>query len=153
LEERKLQVALLQLCDLNNCFAPARQTLLPALQQREAVCFAFYKSMAKSKQAKAARKQEEKVQQPTPPAYEGSEEGSDVEFVTEAELEKDEAEEELERLVFGDSEGFREGLRDFKLDDDEAEEDGNDSDASGLEGMDDADVSHSLHMRSFLTLN
>jgi U3 small nucleolar RNA-associated protein 18 len=109
--------------------------------------------MAKSKQAKAARKQEEKVQQPTPPAYEGSEEGSDVEFVTEAELEKDEAEEELERLVFGDSEGFREGLRDFKLDDDEAEEDGNDSDASGLEGMDDADVSHSLHMRSFLTLN
>ena len=77
--------------------------------------------MAKSKQAKAARKPEETVQQPTPPAQEGSEEGSDVEFVTEAELEKDEAEEELERLVFGDSEGFREGLRDFKLDDDEAE--------------------------------
>lgn len=148
-----MQVALLKLCDLYNCSAPAQQTLLAVLQKREAVNFTFYCNMAKSKQAKAARKQEEKVQQPTPPAYEGSEEGSDVEFVTEAELEKDEAEEELERLVFGDSEGFREGLRDFKLDDDEAEEDGNDSDASGLEGMDDADVSHSLHMRSFLTLN
>lgn len=109
--------------------------------------------MAKSKQAKATRKQEESVQQPTPPAHEESEEGSDVEFVTEAELEKDEAEEELERLVFGDSEGFREGLRDFKLDDDEAEKDGDDSDASGLEGMDDADVSCSLHMRSFSTTN
>lgn len=108
--------------------------------------------MAKSKQAKAARKQEESVQQPTPPAQEGSEDGSDVEFVTEAELEKDEAEEELERLVFGDSEGFREGLRDFKLDD-EAEEDGDDSDGSGLEGMDDADVGYSPHMRSFLTPN
>jgi len=104
--------------------------------------------MAKSKQAKAARKQEETVQQPTPPAQEGSEEGSDVEFVTEAEIEKDEAEEELERLVFGDSEGFREGLRDFKLGDDEAEQDGDESDAQGgLEGMDDADVCHSLFMR------
>lgn len=151
LEERKLQVALLKLCDFYNCFAPARQTLLAAFQKLEALHFAIYLNMAKSKQAKAARKQEETVQQPTPPAQEGSEEGSDVEFVTEAELEKDEAEEELERLVFGDSEGFREGLRDFKLDDDEAEEDGNDSDASGLEGMDDADVSFPLHMRSFLT--
>jgi len=147
------QVALVQLCDFYNCFAPARQILLAALQYREVLHFASYQIMAKSKQAKAARKQEESVQQPTPPAHEESEEGSDVEFVTEAELEKDEAEEELERLVFGDSEGFREGLRDFKLDDDEAEEDGADSDASGLEGMDDADVSCSLHMRSFSTPN
>jgi U3 small nucleolar RNA-associated protein 18 len=108
--------------------------------------------MAKSKQAKAARKQEETVQQPTPPAQEGSEDGSDVEFVTEAELEKDEAEEELERLVFGDSEGFREGLRDFKLDDDDVGEDGDESDAQdGLEGMDDADVCYSLDTRSFST--
>jgi hypothetical protein len=152
-EERKLQVASQQLCDFYNRFVPVRQTLFAALVQREALLFAFYKTMAKSKLAKAARKQEETVRQPTPPAYEGSEEGSDVDFVTEAELEKDEAEEELERLVFGDSEGFREGLRDFKLDDDEVEEDGNDSDASGLEGMDDADVSHSLHIRSSLTPN
>jgi U3 small nucleolar RNA-associated protein 18 len=108
--------------------------------------------MAKSKQAKAAKKQEETVQQPTPPAQEGSDEGSDVEFVTEAELEKDEDEEELERLVFGDSEGFREGLRDFKLDDGEDEEDGEASDAQdGLEGMDDADVCFLLEVWSSWT--
>lgn len=104
--------------------------------------------MAKSKQAKAAKKQEESVQQPTPPAHEGSEDGSDVEFVTEGELEKDAAEEELERLVFGDSEGFREGLRDFKLDDgdmDEDEEEDGDTE-SGLEGMDDADVRETLEV-------
>lgn len=152
-ESCEVQVALVRLCDFYNCFAPARQILPAALRKREVLHFASYQTMAKSKQAKAARKQEESVQQPTPPAHEGSEEGSDVEFVTEAELEKDEAEEELERLVFGDSEGFREGLRDFKLDDDEAEEHGDDSDASGLEGMDDADVSYSLHMHSFLTPN
>lgn len=97
--------------------------------------------MAKSKQAKANKKQEKTVQQPTPPAHDASDEGSDVEFVTEGGLEKDEAEEELERLVFGDSEGFREGLRDFNLDDAEVEE-GEDESASedGLAGMDDADV-------------
>jgi U3 small nucleolar RNA-associated protein 18 len=108
--------------------------------------------MAKSKQAKATKKQEETVQQPTPPAQEGSDEGSDVEFVTEAELEKDEDEEELERLVFGDSEGFREGLRDFKLDDGEDEDDGGESDAQdGLEGMDDADVCFLLEVWSSRT--
>lgn len=97
--------------------------------------------MAKSKQAKAAKNQEETFQQPTPPAQELSDEGSDVEFVTNTELEKDDAEEELERLVFGDGEGFRDGLRDFKLDDDEADEDGDESGSQGgLEGMDDADV-------------
>jgi U3 small nucleolar RNA-associated protein 18 len=104
--------------------------------------------MAKPKQAKVAKKQEETVQQPTPPAQESSDEGSDVEFVTDAELEKDEAEEELERLVFGDSEGFREGLREFKLDDGEDEENGEESNAqNGLEGMDDADVRLSLGER------
>jgi len=96
--------------------------------------------MAKSKQAKATKKQEEIVQQPTPPALEESDAGSDVEFVTNGDMEKDEAEEELERLVFGDSEGFREGLKDFRLNDEEDEE-GEDSDAQGgLEGLDDADV-------------
>jgi U3 small nucleolar RNA-associated protein 18 len=124
------------------------------LSDTESFALHILSNMAKSKQAKAAKKQEETVQQPTPPAQEGSEDGSDVEFVTEAELEKDEAEEELERLVFGDSEGFREGLRDFKLDDDEAEEDGDESDAQdGLRGMDDADVCYSLDMRSFWTTN
>lgn len=97
--------------------------------------------MAKSKQANAAKQQEETFQQPTPPAQELSDEGSDVEFVTEGELEKDDAEEELERLVFGDGEGFRDGLRDFKLEDDEADEYGDESGSEGgLEGMDDADV-------------
>lgn len=97
--------------------------------------------MAKSKQAKAAKIQEETFQQPTLSAQELSDEGSDVEFVTNAELEKDDAEEELERLVFGDGEGFRDGLRDFKLDDDEVDEDGDESGSQGgLEGMDDADV-------------
>lgn len=97
--------------------------------------------MAKSKQAKASKKQEKTVQQPTPPTHDGSDEGSDVEVVTEGNLEKDAAEEELERLVFGDSEGFREGLKDFNLDDEEAGE-GEDESASedGLAGMDDADV-------------
>jgi U3 small nucleolar RNA-associated protein 18 len=96
--------------------------------------------MAKLKQAKASKKQEETVQQPTPPVQEESDAGSDVEFVTDGDMEKDEAEEELERLVFGDSEGFREGLKDFKLNDEDAEE-GEDGDAQGgLEGLDDADV-------------
>lgn len=106
--------------------------------------------MAKSKQAKAAKKQEESVQQPTPPAQEASDDDSDVEFVTEGELEKDDAEEELERLVFGDSEGFRDGLRDFKLDDGEADEgEEEDGDAeNGLEGMDDADVGGTLEPKS-----
>lgn len=107
-------------------------------------------TMAKSKQAKVAKKQEESVQQPTPPAQEASDDGSDVEFVTETELEKDDAEEELERLVFGDSEGFRDGLRDFKLDDEDAEEgeeEGGDAE-NGLEGMDDADVGGTLESKS-----
>lgn len=97
--------------------------------------------MGKSKQTKVSKKQEKAAQQPTPPAHDGSDEGSDVEIVTEGALEKDEAEEELERLVFGDSAGFREGLKDFNLDDGEAEE-GEDESASedGLAGMDDADV-------------
>jgi len=96
--------------------------------------------MAKSKQAKATKKHEQTVQQPTPPAQEESDAGSDVEFVTNGDLEKDGAEEELERLVFGDSEGFREGLKGFKLNDEEDNE-GEDSDAQGgLEGLDDADV-------------
>jgi hypothetical protein len=103
--------------------------------------------MAKSKQAKASKKQEETVQQPTPPVQEESDAGSDVEFVTDGDMEKD-AEEELERLVFGDSEGFREGLKDFKLNDEYAEE-GEDGDAQGgLEGLDDADVRATMDFQS-----
>lgn len=101
--------------------------------------------MSKSKQAKAAKRQQV-VQQPTPPAQDEEMEDeveSDVDILVDGELEKDESESEeeleLERLVFGDSAGFREGLKDFALD---AQEDAEESvdDASGLEGLDDAQV-------------
>ncbi|KAF7185774.1 putative U3 small nucleolar RNA-associated protein 18 [Pseudocercospora fuligena] len=92
--------------------------------------------MAKSKQVKASKRQEI-VQQPTPPAQdEEMEDESDVEIVVDGEMEKDETEEELERLVFGDSAGFREGLKDFDAEEvEEQEEDG-----TGLEGLDDAQL-------------
>ena len=63
-------------------------------------------------------------------------EDSDVEFVLDGEIEKDESEEELERIVFGDSAGFRSGLKEFAL----AKQEEEDVDRSGLEGLDDADV-------------
>jgi U3 small nucleolar RNA-associated protein 18 len=55
----------------------------------------------------------------------------------------DEDELELERLVFGDSAGFREGLKGFTGDKARREEVVDDSledGATGLEGLDDADV-------------
>jgi hypothetical protein len=127
----------LKLCDNINCSHTQHTATGLELFETELYHTA---TMAKSKQAKASKKQEETVQQPTPPVQEESDAGSDVEFVTDGDMEKDEAEEELERLVFGDSEGFREGLKDFKLNDEDAEE-GEDGDAQGgLEGLDDADV-------------
>jgi hypothetical protein len=127
----------LGLCDTSNC--SHTQHTATGLDFVEAKLYQTA-TMAKSKQAKATKKHEETVQQPTPPVQEESDAGSDVEFVTNGDLEKDEAEEELERLVFGDSEGFREGLKDFKLNDEDDEE-GEDGDAQGgLEGLDDADV-------------
>ncbi|KAK8206645.1 U3 snoRNP protein [Zalaria obscura] len=57
---------------------------------------------------------------------------------------KDAAEEELEKLVFGDSVGFREGLRNFAVKaagDSDEEEDAEELEAgAGLEGLDDADL-------------
>jgi hypothetical protein len=127
----------LKLCDTSNCSQTQHTATGLDFAETELYHTAI---MAKSKQAKATKKHEETVQQPTPPVQEESDAGSDVEFVTDGDMEKDEAEEELERLVFGDSEGFREGLKDFKLNDEDAEE-GEDSDAQGgLEGLDDADV-------------
>lgn len=101
--------------------------------------------MAKSKQSKIAKKQET-VQQPTPSSYDEDDEQddesdveSDVEIeVGDGELEKDEAEEELERLVFGDSSGWREGLRDSAPG--EGEEQEQDDGTTGLEGLDNAQV-------------
>ncbi|CAK1367395.1 putative U3 small nucleolar RNA-associated protein 18 [Cercospora beticola] len=101
--------------------------------------------MAKSKQAKAVNSHDV-IQQPTPPAqdYDESEDvemsdESEAEIVVDGEPEKDETEEELERLVFGDSTAFRDGLRDF---DPEAEDENiADYDATtGLEGLDDAQL-------------
>ena len=88
--------------------------------------------------AKSKTKVLEKVQQPTPPMPEESEDESDVEFKLDGEPEKDETEAELERLVFGDSAAFREGLKDFALEEQDLEED--EEQPSGFEGLDDADV-------------
>lgn len=63
---------------------------------------------------------------------------SDVEIELDNKPEKDETEEELERLVFGDSAGFRDGLRDLLHD---QQNDSDDDDAArGLEGLEDAQV-------------
>lgn len=69
-------------------------------------------------------------------------EASEVEFEVDAELEKDETEEELEQAVFGDSVGFRERLRSFVPEDGEGGKDS--KQATGLEGLDDADVGQAL---------
>lgn len=66
------------------------------------------------------------------------EEGSDVEFELDAEPEKSEGEEELERLVFGDTAGFKENLKSSALA--KAESEDSDDGITGLEGLDDADV-------------
>ncbi|KAK5705790.1 U3 snoRNP protein [Elasticomyces elasticus] len=80
------------------------------------------------------------VQQPTPPAQE-EEDDSDVEFVLDREPEKDAVELELERLVFGDSAGFRAGLGELAVQDGEdVEEDEGGEEATGYEGVEDADL-------------
>ncbi|KAK3710961.1 U3 snoRNP protein [Vermiconidia calcicola] len=65
-------------------------------------------------------------------------EPSDVEFELDGEPEKDETEEELEHLVFGDSAGFREGLKKFRQGEQKEEEET--LAGTGLEGLDDADL-------------
>jgi hypothetical protein len=121
----------LKLCDISNCLhkqhTPTGLDLIGAKLYHTA-------TMAKSKQAKATKKHEETVQQPTPPVQEESDAGSDVEFVIDGDLEKDEAEE------------------DFKLNDEDAEE-GEDSDAQGgLEGLDDADVRGTIESQHALPM-
>ncbi|KAI7356884.1 WD40 repeat-like protein [Hortaea werneckii] len=93
--------------------------------------------------AKSKRNEKVQVQQPTPPTMDEAADESDVEFQLDGEPERDETERELERLVFGDSAGFREGLDDAAHDDepseqeDDEEEDG-EGQPSGMEGLDDA---------------
>lgn len=82
------------------------------------------------------------VQQPTPPTMDEDDDESNVEFKLDGEAEKDETEQELERLVFGDSAAFRDGLKDFALDEQASEEEDEEETApqTGLAGLDDADV-------------
>lgn len=109
----------------------------------------------KGKKSDAAHRASENVakvavpqrQAPIPAQDETSEE-SEAEFNMETQQasdsdvdEKDEAEEELERAVFGDSSGFREGLKNFgAAEDEEDEEVDYEAAEGGLEGMADADL-------------
>ena len=70
----------------------------------------------------------------------------DVESDSDEEPELDETEAELERLVFGDSAGFREALKQFG----QEEQDGGleAEQVTGLEGLDDADVGQALAGRA-----
>jgi hypothetical protein len=60
---------------------------------------------------------------------------SDIQIEVDNEVEKDESEEELEQLVFGDSKGFRSGLKTFTLEQEDAAEV-----STGIEGLNDAEV-------------
>lgn len=62
------------------------------------------------------------------------------------ESEMDETEMELERLVFGDSAGFREGLKHSAL---AVREDESDADEQEVDGSDDADVGQALNPRRY----
>ncbi|KAK6388855.1 U3 snoRNP protein, partial [Oleoguttula sp. CCFEE 5521] len=88
---------------------------------------------------KVTRKTELQVRRGSDDEEEVEDDDSDVEFELgddDEEEAKDDDEAELERLVFGDSDGFRENLKNFSLDNDEDEEDG--PRETGLEGLDDA---------------
>lgn len=67
----------------------------------------------------------------------------DIEEVEDDESKKDDAEMELERLIFGDSAGFRDGLKGSAL----AAQEDEDEDGAGLDGLDDADVGQALGSR------
>ncbi|KAK4548952.1 hypothetical protein LTR36_008725 [Oleoguttula mirabilis] len=89
--------------------------------------------------AKTMVKEREMVQQPTPPTQGESDEESDVDIVLDGEPAKDDVEQELERLVFGDSVGFRDGLRDVALVEGESADEDEEG-ATGFQGLDDADL-------------
>ena len=89
--------------------------------------------------ATAAKPREEESHLPVDAEDEDS---SEIDIDVDGDLEKDEAEAELEQLVFGDSAGFRERLKDFSQEVARDEEDG--QDITGFEGLDDADVGQAL---------
>ena len=77
------------------------------------------------------------AQQPTPPTQDELDEDVEMDQSdAESEPEKDAKELELERLIFGDTIGFKEGLRDFAQTDAAPSDDDDDGDA--LEGLDDS---------------
>ncbi len=92
--------------------------------------------MSRSKQLLAER--EDSSPEPQYAAEEQEESDSDVEIEVEEEIQKDDTEQELERLVFGDRAGFKDSLAKFSAEQTVAipETDEN----TGLEGLDDADV-------------
>jgi hypothetical protein len=92
--------------------------------------------------AKVAQSQEDVEDEDVAEVVDDDYEESDVEFNMESEPVKDETEEELEQLVFGDRAGFRERLKSFPQQntlEGAAEQEG-----TGLEGLDDAEVGQAL---------
>lgn len=69
---------------------------------------------------------------------EGNDDESDIESLANDEVEKDATELELERLVFGDSAGFRDGLRVLEVEDGSVDDDVDQ--IKGLEGLDDTQL-------------
>ena len=99
------------------------------------------------------KKTAEARQQPTPPTQDELSDGFNAALQDDP-MEKDETELELEKLVFGDDEGFREGLKSYRRDAGyltSGREEGEDGDDIGspqseteeqdLDALEDADVS------------
>jgi U3 small nucleolar RNA-associated protein 18 len=96
--------------------------------------------------ASSARSQEDEVESDVSVVEEDEYNDSEMQSDAEGEMEKDETEEELEHLVFGDSAGFRERLKSFPQDDAAGVED--EQDMTGLEGLDDAEVGQAVNRRA-----
>ncbi|OCL01251.1 WD40 repeat-like protein [Glonium stellatum] len=97
--------------------------------------------MAPQQPRRRSRKpKEDKLPEPEEDHIVGSASSEDEGF----DLEKDTAEEELEKLVFGDSIGFREGIKSFALEegriDIASDEEAASEEDSALEGVSDADL-------------
>lgn len=112
----------------------------------------FILTMQKTRSNKGKKKAEIR-QQPTPPTQDELSDGLNA-LEHDDPMEKDETELELEKLVFGDDEGFREGLRSYRQDvgylgsgrDDDGREDDMDgpyseTEEQDLDALEDADVS------------
>lgn len=76
---------------------------------------------------------------------------SDFKIDIDNEIGKDESEEELEHLVFGDSKGFGSGLKTFLAEKDRQVDD-NAQFGTGLEGLNDAEVGQALEWHRLVSL-